>query len=806
MLSEGALHAKRICWELAKFSKARGIPEHDLEDIAYILLVALILRDERRTGKYLPASHAKELESLISDILDVGDPSHVEGQLQGVRDLLAAATNTRPESNPRETGRSALAIRHIAGMLAHELRDLDRNGRIDVSDALFYKQFARLAPSHPRHHALVARFALPLIDLHGGVSESQPGPGEVFVITGMPDQADFNYQQRHARLPDHLTTSLRFIRNLRLVAYDIAFQTGNVIQTPTALSVIDTSFDFGRSAYGEVPVIYSNAGAPNDVLGLRRERASPMLVVAGVKDRRLLKRSAEARRELVEYHGLRAVVDFGSFNSKAMTTLSFWYFGPPFPGFEDRIAHIDARQLRPNAKSDEMLSCATLVGTLLRIWSEGETLSKSRMEETGAPRRIIAFVEEAFSGGNTLVPGFARFVTRHEMSERDYSLRAEDYVGRNDDHSWRPDVEINPILARLREHRQGSAVFLIGDNGAGKSLAMRDTAMALALEGHHSFGVSFGSTDRFERSPRAEPLSSHFTYAGARSFRSGPNVQHSLGELGDMVKDIYRNTQRLDCFEAALDTLGFRPRQFLVPVEMTSTSDPLERLLADVHPLSTLSTTERERQDLNRWQTLPDGVYKLAFIRRDSPEIVVFNSLSSGEQQILTMVIKIVAKVQRDMTVLLDEPEISLHVAWQRQLPQILREFSRRLGCSFVVATHSPVVIASATDLDDHCFVMRDRRLYELKADQRRSVESSLFEGFETYTPYTHHVQERCAEIVSRLIGESDENGLLHDETTILDELKLLKQRLDEVKGMSSTQDIVLVDKAIIAVQEILAQ
>jgi hypothetical protein len=92
-----------------------------------------------------------------------------------------------------------------------------------------------------------------------------------------------------------------------------------------------------------------------------------------------------------------------------------------------------------------------------------------------------------------------------------------------------------------------------------------------------------------------------------------------------------------------------------------------------------------------------------------------------------------------------------------------------------------------------------------LKPVQRRSVEASLFEGFNTYTPYTHHIQERCAEIVSRVIGEADDDGIVSgNEAALLEELKSLKIKLGNTRRQEAEQDIALVDKAIVAVENIL--
>lgn len=805
MLSEGALRAERICRELARFSKSSGFGELEACDIAYVLLGAFCLQADSRLQDYLPAPRAAELQKLTYELLNVADPDSSERQLHELRHLLALAMNCEWVGVSRGTGVLPHAVYYISGLLMYELSELDQDVRRQVIDALFYKLFARLIPTAPKHHRQIAMYALPLAQFFGGIAELQPGSGEVFTQSGLPERADSQFDHRPGDLPPELCDRLRFLRNLRLAVHDIPFEGHSLDGRTLNLWLFDKSLEFSRDAYGDRSMLFLKESKIKGLVDVRRKGDPPMFVVFTGKDRRAYNKDEYLRRELIFDHDLRAVIDFTSFTAKGTGLFSLWYFGPPFPEYRDQVALIDVRQLKLNINSEEVFTCASLVGSLLRAWTEGRPIDHSVLEESGAPRRVITFIEEALSARFDEIPGFLRFIHRDQMQEQGYSLRAEDYVKRYKDDAWRAEVEIDPILVKLRPDTHGQSVYLIGDNGAGKSLALRDIATALALQGRDTFGVSFGTTDRFDRSANTEPLKSHFTYAGARNVRGGPNMNRFLGELGDMVKDIFDNPVRLGCFETALDQLGFQPKQYLVPVTMKSTSDHLERVLADIHPLSDLGTTKREQEQLEQRRALAKGAYKIAVMRHESSEIVVFDTLSSGEQQILTMVIKIVANVQRGTTVLLDEPEISLHVAWQRKLPHVLREFSRVLDCSFVVATHSPIVIASASNVHDHCFVMTKRQLEELSPHARKSVEASLFEGFQTYTPYTHHIQERCAEIISRIIGESDEQGQIWgDENYFLGELESLKEKLSESKVQGVASDQILVEKAIAAVREIM--
>jgi predicted ATPase len=50
-------------------------------------------------------------------------------------------------------------------------------------------------------------------------------------------------------------------------------------------------------------------------------------------------------------------------------------------------------------------------------------------------------------------------------------------------------------------------------------------------------------------------------------------------------------------------------------------------------------------------------------------------------------------------TVLIDEPELSLHVSWQHTMVDDLTEIASLVGLSFVIATHSTAIINGRWDL-----------------------------------------------------------------------------------------------------------
>ena len=74
-------------------------------------------------------------------------------------------------------------------------------------------------------------------------------------------------------------------------------------------------------------------------------------------------------------------------------------------------------------------------------------------------------------------------------------------------------------------------------------------------------------------------------------------------------------------------------------------------------------------------------------------------SLSSGEQHELVLLYQLLFKVNPDSLILIDEPELSLHVAWQQQFLQDLQEITHLASFDVLIATHSPQIIHDRWDL-----------------------------------------------------------------------------------------------------------
>lgn len=83
-----------------------------------------------------------------------------------------------------------------------------------------------------------------------------------------------------------------------------------------------------------------------------------------------------------------------------------------------------------------------------------------------------------------------------------------------------------------------------------------------------------------------------------------------------------------------------------------------------------------------------DSSNKLVFITEN--DIIDLNKLSAGEKQLLFILFKVFLMDEKPYILLMDEPEISMHLIWQQDLIQTIRTLNP--NCQLIVATHSPSI------------------------------------------------------------------------------------------------------------------
>ncbi len=96
-------------------------------------------------------------------------------------------------------------------------------------------------------------------------------------------------------------------------------------------------------------------------------------------------------------------------------------------------------------------------------------------------------------------------------------------------------------------------------------------------------------------------------------------------------------------------------------------------------------------------------------IKDNTSRAIPLKELSSGEQHMIVLMYNLLFRDsgQEDELILIDEPEISLHIAWQERFIENLEEISKLSRFDVMIATHSPSIINGRLELTVR--IQRDR-------------------------------------------------------------------------------------------------
>ncbi len=226
---------------------------------------------------------------------------------------------------------------------------------------------------------------------------------------------------------------------------------------------------------------------------------------------------------------------------------------------------------------------------------------------------------------------------------------------------------------------------LSGVNGVGKSTILNKIISALRQKsnpGEYVNGDLRGVTVKFEP---GDATMARFDII--RSFDS----TMLTGSVVDKIADSHvRSELDWTLYELQRRYLNYQVNIGNKMIALLSSDDENARQAAmDVSKMKT------------KFQDLVDSLFKdtLKKIDRNSNELqfLQYNEqlppykLSSGEKQLLIILLTVLLEENQSYVLLMDEPEISLHVEWQEKLVDIIRQLNP--NAQVILTTHSPAVI-----------------------------------------------------------------------------------------------------------------
>lgn len=505
------------------------------------------------------------------------------------------------------------------------------------------------------------------------------------------------------------------------------------------------------------------------------------------------------REWLVESKMLVAVIDFPSGSRNTTISHSAWVLRahPTVP--RETVLMADMRALLPANHRGGWTALAEFAARLVLSWegvpSDADWL---QVEQTNSSdKRLLNIYLRELADGYRNVPGLCVSVSRQELLANHSRLLARDYLASQKKRIWASGLDntaITQVLASKRKSR--GPIYVIGNNGEGKSLLLREIAELSIDQGRKTIGLAFGFSDRFSHLSQKNKNNSFFRYEGTRNANSTASGKKIALDMGKKMFDLHCDPHRLAAFSMGLELLDFRARRYLVPISSEWDDQDADLLVSSAVLLSDLAN---ENIDLVEPRALASMQPALGRMSARS-EVTPFSELSSGEQQMLALLVKIAISATPKSLILIDEPEISLHVSWQRLLPVLLSRMCEHFKCDMVVATHSPLLVTSALTTSDNCFVAQEQQLIPLRTHDRGSVERVLFTGFGTHTENNRQVHERCAAIVSEAIKAVNTKHRKLQLIARLDEeligmRRIVRSATGQLRSSSLDSELALIEK-----------
>ena len=152
--------------------------------------------------------------------------------------------------------------------------------------------------------------------------------------------------------------------------------------------------------------------------------------------------------------------------------------------------------------------------------------------------------------------------------------------------------------------------------------------------------------------------------------------------------NLYENKEELadDTFIATVNPIITLRRYILNMLNEPEQRTKIEQLKNIINENFPMTFKHLEIEN-NHLLAVPDPEYK------EIDSSLELDVLSSGEQKLILMFYDLLFKANSNSIVLLDEPESSLHLDWQRNLLSSVMKICEDKELQVIVATHSPAIV-----------------------------------------------------------------------------------------------------------------
>lgn len=487
-----------------------------------------------------------------------------------------------------------------------------------------------------------------------------------------------------------------------------------------------------------------------------------------------------ALAELANLGVLRAVIELPrAYNSKKRNLYVLDNYGENSHG----VFFIHSDKLYSLLRKDDLLF-ASFINELISLESDRHSIDWTVTNNN----HINEYLKRFFPDGYKDVPGLVYRALPSELF-KNKSMNVSNFVSSSEDEDliFSP-LDYGMIYHEIASGNNISGHYVIGNNGVGKSLLLRFLAEKLIGENFHLLLISFGFSDRFHPLKNKKGI----VYLGDKQSEKNISLTKRNKEILECIQNVFTDEKKHDFFNLILGELGFSGKLYCVPSSY-ATSDNNLFDYSNVYKMKDFIAQAVKRDN-----------YLLAVRHTNNEQIVIFDNLSSGEQQLLLMFSRIISNVVYGNVIMIDEPEVSMHIEWQQKLPQLFDMISEEYHASFVVATHSPIIINSVDMNKSKCYAASRAGLEVINKHSVRNVESTIFDSFDVVTKNNRSVYETCAKAVSEFMKKVNSNlDVERQYQQSTNELNGLLIKLSENDPHAFTNEVSLVRRAQEAVWEL---
>jgi len=368
-----------------------------------------------------------------------------------------------------------------------------------------------------------------------------------------------------------------------------------------------------------------------------------------------------------------------------------------------------------------------------------------------------------------------------------------------------------------RDKAQDCVAILVGPNGSGKSFAL----LKLAQKYRHRKSVSVICNTAYDRFSGLRGVSRISSGWGRRSpsaviknsvcvaIETGRSEFYQLGKILEycgykprigfkavLTDEFQINIASLDFYTQKYTSLPDDMRESLSlaldffksekekEIAWMDPEDSSIGFLRSQHYISILKVESilRKEKILRRIEV---------YLENHKGTIIQLSDASSGELSLISSLFHMITTVDPSSIILIDEPENSLHPAWQRDyLDKVLAALEYR-NIIIVAATHSPIVVSGA--LSRHrdlinVFRMENGHPRKLEISSRpNAMEEILWRAFEVITPANHFVSTQIADAIDKY-----DNGEISkaDVISILDKMENISFDRKQIEFYSAVRDL----------------